>query len=330
MKISIHEKVPMSAVAYYRSIGPFSYLKKLNKNIEVAIPGQISWDNIIGSDIFYMQRPHLVSDLKALDIAKDFNIPIVVDYDDCLHEIPQDNPAHEDFSKENTLKIIEESIKIADAVTVSTPFLKEYYSKFNKNIHVIENAHNDYQYPFEFVKDGHYNTVNWRGSATHRNDLLSVSEQLWGVSERQKDWSFMFIGQNPWYITEKMTNAYNIKECDITTYNKFIKDLKAAVQIVPLLDNKFNRAKSNIGWLEGTYAGSCTVCPSIPEFEKPGCINYSEEKENFGYLLEKAMKSKTFRKENYEKSFEYIKDNLMLSDINKKRIEVMESLINER
>lgn len=330
MKISIHEPMPLSAVSYYRSIGTLSFLPKLNKDIEIAVPEQISWGSLIDTDIFYMERPQGDNELISLELAKDFNIPIWVDYDDCLHTIPDYNPCYKNYFNDKSvlLKNVEKALKLANVVTVSTPAIKDYYSKFNSNIHVIENAHNDYKYPFEKVTDT-FDSINWRGSATHKNDILSVANDIFRIGREYDKWGFVFIGNGDymWFLKDNLRNKFNIEECCTVTYNKFIKDARAAIQIVPLLNNDFNKSKSNISWIEGTYVGSCSIVPEyLPEFDKPGAIKYTENEWSFYYKLEKAIKSKPFRQKQYLESYEYIKENLMLSDVNKKRINIIEGL----
>ena len=329
IKISIHEPMPMSAVAYYRSIGTFSYLPKIQPNIQINLPSQISWSNLVGTDILYMERPQQDADLNALEIAKEFNVKIWVDYDDLLHEVPKYNPSYKFYTTTHVGKNIEKAIELADIVTVSTPKIKEYYEKFNPNIHIIENAHNDYQYQWEKVETT-VDAINWRGSATHRQDLLSVACEMFSLAEKYSDWAWTFIGNEVWYITDRIKNSFNLAECDIISYNKFIKDLKSGIQIVPLLWNEFNKAKSNIGWIEGTYAGSVTVAPNLGEFTKPGVCMYDDKADSFAYYLEKCIKSKSFRQEKYIESFEYIAQNLMLSKVNKKRITIIEKLLDEK
>jgi len=287
----------------------------------------ISWRSLAGADMIYMERPQHNSDLTALRLAKDFNVPVWVDYDDLLHEIPTYNPSYKFYTTQQVISNVEEAMSVADVVTVSTVLLKEYYSKFNKNIHVVENAHNDYQYKFNKVTET-VNAINWRGSATHRQDLLSVSENMWNVAAAHPQWKWTLIGNEVWYIKDKIDNCFHLDEVDTVDYHKFISDLASAIQINPLLDIPFNRAKSNISFIEGTYAGSATICPDMPEFQKPGAINYSDKKkDHFGYLLEKCMKSKEFRQKKYIESFEYVRENLLLSKINQKRLEIAEGLL---
>ena len=213
-KIAIHEPMPMSAVSYYRSIGVFSYLHKLNHNIQTSTLDTVSWDQLAGIDIFYMERPQQDSAKRAFTMAKDFNVPVWVDFDDNLFGVPEYNPAHDFYKKTNALENIKEIISQANIVTVSTPAIKEAYSQFNKNIHVIENAHNDYQYPF-IKRTETINTINWRGSNTHRNDLLSVAEDLFSSASKFSEWAWTFIGNDVWFITDHIKKAFNLKMANI-------------------------------------------------------------------------------------------------------------------
>jgi hypothetical protein len=45
--------------------------------------------------------------------------------------------------------------------------------------------------------------------------------------------------------------------------------------MVPLHVSDFNRAKSNIGWIEAVHAGAITVAPDFQEWRRPGVINYA-------------------------------------------------------
>src|ERR1035437_9869971 len=97
--------------------------------------------------------------------------------------------------------------------------------------------------------------------------------------------------------------------------------------IVPLVDSEFNRAKSNIAWLEGTYAGAAVVARSLPEFGVPGCIHYEDPKE-FSNVVRDALASSERRKSAVRKSWSHIsKAGLHLSDVNHIRQEVLNDLI---
>jgi hypothetical protein len=322
IKIKIYDVAPKGACSFYRGWGVLSKLHKLRSDIIVEFETGISWNHLIDCDILYLVRPVENNYIESIEMAKNFGVIVWSDFDDLLPEIPEDNPSYNYFTSETILKNVETAIKNSDIVTVSSELIKEYYKKINPDIIVIENAFNDYNLKFE-KRTNEKKRIMWRGSDTHRKDLLSCKDGMISINSKYPDWNWVFIGSNPWYITDEIKNSIIVSELELIKYNKFIKDIAPAITIIPLVDNLFNRAKSNCSWIEGTYAGSCCIAPDLPEFQKDGCINYDN---NFEYLLEKTIKSKSFRQENYNKSFEYIHDNLLLSKINQKRIQIIEKV----
>jgi hypothetical protein len=126
-----------------------------------------------------------------------------------------------------------------------------------------------------------------------------------------KNVSYVWIGNDVWYIHEPLKKQHGksvtFQEMDIIEYTHLLQNCQSSIMIVPLVKNDFNKAKSNIGFIEGTFAGAMTIAPDLPEFKKcNGCVTYTD---NFKYLLEKAVKSRTFREENFIKSINYVKKN---------------------
>ena len=60
--------------------------------------------------------------------------------------------------------------------------------------------------------------------------------------------------------------------------------------VVPLKDNLFNHAKSNLAWIEATCAGAMTLAPDWPEWRRPGVSNY-ESPLNFKKLLRERLEA---------------------------------------
>lgn len=324
-KIAIIEPIPTSAVSFYRSIGPLSLLYKYD-NIEIVYPANAEWQNLIGVDILFFERPQCQNALDILKKAKSFGIKIWIDYDDILHEVPLHNPNYEEFAKPETKSSIEQCMQFADVITVSTQAIKDYYDTLG-NIVVVPNAFNDYHYLLGTHKnyDSREVFIGWRGSQTHRNDLLSVRNQLISI-DKNYDVNWFFCGSELWYIIESLTKrCYNVKECNLLEYMNVIHANSPDIFMVPLQDSVFNRAKSNIAFIESVYAGSACLSATLPEFMVDGCVNYKDS-EHFEYLMGKLIKSKKYRQECYDKSVEYVKSNLMLSEVNKKRLEVVHDL----
>jgi hypothetical protein len=326
IKIKVCDLAPRGACSYYRGIGPLSKLRHLRPDIQVEYLEAVSWATLSDCDILFLMRPVENTYIETLELAKSFGVPVWVDFDDILHEIPKDNPGYEYFTKKSILENLEYAIKSADIVSFSTIELYDYYKFLKPDAVIIPNAFNNYNYKLA-EKPAENKYISWRGSNTHRKDLLSQKEGMVNISVKFSDWQFAFIGGDPlWYMTEDVKNSSGIAEMEISRFNRFLINLSPAIHIVPLVDSIFNRGKSNISYLEGTSVGAACLCPSLPEFEVPGAVNYTD---NFEYLLEKLIKSKSFRAENWEKSLTYIKENLMLSEINQLRLNLIEKVLNK-
>ena len=68
--------------------------------------------------------------------------------------------------------------------------------------------------------------------------------------------------------------------------------------VFPLVDTPFNRAKSNIAYLEAIMCGAIIVAPDWQEWRHPGVINYTDDfKEKVGYMvtMEEGERVKTWQ-----------------------------------
>ena len=307
------------ACSFYRSMGVLPHT-----GYQIDLLQKVSFEFLMGGNIFYVERPDRNDLLQAIRAAKKLNMKIWIDFDDDLFCLPSDNSCANHYNNLNVQKIMVESIKLSDVVTVATEEIKNQLLKYNKNIIVIENAFNNFN--FKFKKNLSKNKiVMWRGSETHVNDLYTYKDEINGCMKKYKDWDFLFFGKLPWLLMKNFVKKEEIQPQYIIDYFDYIYNINPSVFIVPLVFNKFNLSKSNIAWIEGTYSGAVCLAPDMPEWRRPGIVNYSTCRE-FYQNLNMLMSDEGYREENYYKSFEYIKKNLLLSDINKKRIKIIKNL----
>jgi hypothetical protein len=321
IRIGIADSHPQNACSYYRGFGPLMKIKELSlRSLDLK---NINWLDMNNIDLVYMGRPDNPDFIKLIELCQTMHIPVWMDWDDDILALPSYNPAYKHFeSMKNTIK---KAISMVDIVTVSTPALVESFKDLNNNIEVIPNAWNDFNFPMQ-KKDNNNESILWRGSDTHRDDLLEVLEPMAKVSKNFVNWLFMFIGSNVWYITNYLQKAHNVDGLHMLHYMKLLAESKAAVFQAPLVDNKFNRSKSNISWLEATFSGAAFIGPDLPEFNRPGIVKYNSL-EKYQYNLEKLLNSKEYRQKKYKESFDYIQENLLLSKVNEKRKEIIEKCL---
>jgi len=189
-------------------------------------------------------------------------------------DIPDFNRCKVAFEDESILRSCIEMMQLCDEVSVTCQFMKDYYIEKtgNKNITVIPN------YPAKMWMDRYYNPdqieknydkfkkqprIAYIGSGTHI-DIMNKTNQkddfhhiVDTIIRTRKDYKWVFVGSFPlpvkpfidrgemefiqWFPLLNLADAYT----------------KTNVNAVyaPLIDCAFNRAKSNIKYLEAATCG---------------------------------------------------------------------------
>jgi len=324
MKIKLVSTTPHGACSYYRSVGVLKHLKDVEVDIvDVSKYNWLEWHNIIDYDILFMERPFTVDQLTAIKYAKDFNIKIWVDFDDNLFDLPDWNPSFKLFD-DNAKKTMARCMELADVVTVPTEQLQEEFFQYNKNVKIVPNAFNDFNFElkYQFSED---QKILWRGSNTHRGDVLHYLQEIVETARINPDWEWNFIAKDMWYVTDYIKNKKLHPELPLVSYFNRLRSISPGIYLAVLYPNKFNLSKSNCGWIEATYAGAVTIAPYMPEWVRPGIINYKDQAE-FKEKLQILIEDEDKRRMNHKASFDYIRKNLVLSQVNKKRIKILEEL----
>ena len=235
-----------------------------------------------------LQRQATPAQLQFLKFLKQGSLEqgfrIIYEIDDIIvkDDIPDYNRCKEAFEHEDILKSCMEMMSLSDEISVTCQYMKDYYidKTGNKNITVIPN------YPAKMWMDNHYDPktiqrnyqqnrrkprIAYVGSGTHvdvmnktnqKDDFAHVVQDI--ISSRN-DIQWVFVGCFPlackpyidrgemefipWFPLADLWQAYS------TT------NIQAV--IAPLQDNVFNKAKSNIKYLEAATAGIPAICQDL-------------------------------------------------------------------
>jgi len=319
---------PGDTTSLYRAYGPFGHLERHNPDIRVKYLTReecAEWHKFQNVDVVFMQRPGGKGHVDAILALKQYGCKVWVDYDDDYFHVNSDNKGFVGTVGEEFQNSILGCIKSADIVTVSTDALaKTIKQKVERAIVVTLKNAVDFRW-WDGILSRRLpkaQRVNWRGLDSHHRDLQSVESEILELAFNNRDWMFGFYGWNPWFITDKLEKRFDYFKAPIFKYHTDLALSGGKVGIVPLLDNAFNRAKSNIAWLELSLTGHGVVAASLPEFYVPGCETYKSGAEFKDKV--KAMM------DNYEKhvrtSVEFIEANYNLKNWNKKRVQILEGL----
>lgn len=285
---------------YWRMIWP-EYLLNLNHKIISSGMTQMILDMRFyqGIKAVRFQRQatsHQLMFVKELvKIKKDLGMRLLYEVDDIVfkQDIPDYNRCKEAFDNEEILKNILEIISLMDEMTVTCQFMKDYYIEKtgNKKITVIPN------YAPKFWLDRYYNPekilrnfeknkkrprILYSGSGTHidvlnktgmKDDFHHVVDE---IIKARKKFKFVWKGCYPLAVKPFIDNGEMeyVHWSPLSEYPQGIVDTNSNVYFASLVDNIFNKSKSNIKMIEagalglpGAYQDMCTYETATNKFK---------------------------------------------------------------
>lgn len=323
---------PADTTSFYRGMGPLSHLAKNARHLDIIVSSTWQWMNISMCDLMFIQRPASKDAYGLIEICRDVGVPVWVDYDDHLLQVPTDNPAFFQFSDEAAQESVVRSLRNADVISVSTEHLARQFRKVAPNafIVVIPNAFNEVHFNYRQVRERQKRVI-WRGSRTHHRDVMTQAESIIDLSnmEKFKDWLWHFIGDNLWFLTDRMPHkqTYITKPVDPHEYHRHIHDLCPTALIAPLYPSDFNYCKSNIAFIEATFAGAVTIAPRWEEWDLPGVLTYDNSQKDFSYKLKQVLEGKVDTGKMVAEAWTFINDALTLSKMNQRRVNLICSIL---
>lgn len=350
---------PTDSTSFYRAVGPLHALKRTMKTpFSINVIDVVNWATLKSSDVVFMQRPYLKAHATIFEMSRDCGKPVWLDFDDDLFKVPLSNKSFRSYNNIETHNNMTHMICKADVITVSTQELKQSIGgilwniaktkaddpefKLNQNKVIV--APNGYDADlFSHYRTGPFKKVQnklitWRGSDTHDKDLMCFTPQIKSAFSKHLDWRLNLVGSPFWYTVECLDNIEGLQPNNIILsdpmdpiqYFKFLWMTSPSLVFVPLWDCKFNRAKSNIAWIEGAHAGAVTLAPDWEEWQKPGVVTYKDTAD-FENKLDQFMSGKFDNAKLYAESWDYINKNLTLDVINANTREgILEKLFQEK
>lgn len=238
-----------------------------------------------------VQRQATPSQLKFFQFLKDMGqkkgFSVVYEIDDVVfyEDIPEYNKFRGAFVDDKIKQATVEMMSMADEITVTCQFMKDYYQQHtgNKNITIIPNYppqfwldnYDERQTEINFSKRKKKPRVLYAGSGAHFDVDNMVNQQddfghvIKEVRRTVNKYQWVFVGAFPMGLKDLVrqgkieyypwTNLYD--------YPKLIKRVKPNVMVAPLADNIFNKCKSDLKYIEGCAFGVPTICQDICTYE---------------------------------------------------------------
>lgn len=211
--------------------------------------------------------------------------PFVMEVDDNYVDVPEWNEAYHSFKNGSSFRSISiDSMRNADAMTVTTQHLGECYAGINDNIYVVPNSL-DFKGDRKFVGwdkvsvRKHQGTrIGWIGGRSHFRDLMMVAPALKEVLLKHPETTLCLVNSALKPSCEATGTAYPFEGLShgrvhyvdrgvaINRYAPFCSSFGFDIGIAPLVDCNFNRSKSNLRWLEYSALNLPTVATAISHF----------------------------------------------------------------
>lgn len=252
-----------SGSAYWRMIDPAKYLRKKGLEVKIAENG-ITEEICKWGDVFVL---HNCIDMRGIALLyayqQEKGKKIVSDWDDYIIA-SKSNPHKKTHDLKKFPQISKQVLAISDLVTVTTEYLKEKYLKYNKNVVVLQNSMDLERWDKPKKKNtSGFLRIGWAGSLTHLKDIAMIEEPLKRILKEFPQTQLVIVGDMRF---REMFEGYN-KEVMLGVPFDYWPDklngLQLDIGLAPLVDNEFNRCKSNIKWQEYSIAKVPGIYSSI-------------------------------------------------------------------
>lgn len=326
-KVLLATKNQNDMTSFLRAWGAFTRpeLKEVCTPIRYPImPGwENDWTYYREVDVVYLHRPSEPQDLQVLSQCRLMGIPVWVDLDDDLEAITPDNPVFSHYAAPERKEIIRTAIEQADILSVGGKVHAERIKKdFSRKVHLIPNMVDDFLFSLGATKPSNHKRISWRGSESHRVDLIDHRDQIEKLIEDYPDWEFRFFGLNPYHLRTQRYSWTPPKNL-FQFYHSMI-EFNASIQMIPMRDTVFNRVKSNLAWSDATLSGAVGIAPDkLPEYDREGVWHYCD---GFIETIESAIRLNKKREEYWHRSRKWISENILASQVNLYRREILKNL----
>lgn len=285
--------------------------------------------------ILFNRTPLNVSIQSLVKMREEYGTKIFLDLDD-YWELYKDHYLYERWNANKTPEKIILLMEQADLITCTTERLASKIRLYNPNVKVIPNAMpfnlND---QFSFARQSSSNVrFGFLGGASHVSDVKLIAP----VFQHFKHLDFTYCGYiegNPQatkirdVFSNNMSNP-NYKSVVMSPLDKYMYGYdKLDCCVAPLINEEFNKYKSNLKILEAGLKKCAIICSpnecytdTVPETMVTYCKSIKDWKEAI-----KKHQDLDYTKEKGEKLYDWVNSNYNLADINKQRLDLYETYI---
>jgi len=347
--LKIFFSINHSGCSWWRARQPAEMIKKLGlAEVEIFSQYDTARDELKDilqwCDLVVAQSPAGVDSVALMLQYQKMGKVVVADYDDLVYSCSPFNPAYKTLGtknvkvkdtegkdhdlwcdgvmgfsiKDNTLRMRsqEDIFKVVDGLSITNQILKDKYIEQNeclkdKLVEIIPNSVNfDLFKPFNKRDTGKIR-IGWVTSSSHLNEIWIVRDVMNRIFKKYGD-KVMFVQQGDLNELKKAFKPEQLEFhnfIDLAIYPLKFASLNLDIGICPLVDDEFNRHKSQLKWSEYASMKVPSVCSDLEPYNcvedgKTGYLAKTEDEfvEKLCKLIDSKEHRETIGNNAYEKN----------------------------
>jgi glycosyltransferase involved in cell wall biosynthesis len=278
----------------------------------------VKWADVVVSQ--YVSTPEAYSMIKTISEFK----PCYMEVDDFFSQLPYQHPAFETCSPGHSQDYYAtQQLMVSYGLICSTHYLADLYRKHNSRVHVVPNCIDFNEWDKYSPKKHDKIRIGWIGGASHNDDLKLCKDALYEVIRRHPESEVYIVSYPPpaWNCEDRMVMVNQWSTID--KYPQHVKELSFDIGIAPLRDNYFNRAKSNLRYLEMSACNIPTVASCVEPFKHDFVGKIATDTEEWVDDLSRLVEKKSFRESLGEYAYRDSKEKFNLEKISEKYAQIL-------
>lgn len=285
-------------------------------------------------DMVIAQKFHWYGGLTLMDVLRKQHPtkPFITEIDDNVFAIDKHQQASEAYAPGTEAEaIVKRQIENSTGLIVSTENLKLVMEEHNPNVWVVPNAI-DFEIWDKLKESKRTNKrirIGWAGGGAHIKDLEMIVPIVKNILSKHKNVEFCFLGGVIPELKDLERVEANYKWYPIDKYPQALKDMNLDIALAPLKDSLFNRAKSNLRWLEYSALKIPTIASDVEPFR---CINDCKDgiivsPEQFEEAIETLIKHPTMRKDIGQNAYNRVKKEFSAEKMSKLYVKTIKAIL---
>lgn len=304
----------------------------LMDGVDLTVNGALLEDQVKDCDILFFNR--VISNIALDTVLKwreKYGFKMVVDFDDHWRLGP-DHYLYETYKHFQASELMEEYIKVSDAVFVTHERLLNEVLPFNKNVHILPNAIPRWDQFLTGRIPDEKTRLFWAGGVTHKRDIQILCGPVRRINRPNIKWVMGgFVRNNTEWLSmaSYFTNGGKfdndlIEALPVDTY--YHAYAKCDISLIPLHETRFNTYKSNLKVLEAANIGApCVVSAVHPYKDLP--VNYVYRQTDWYDETKRLIRDKVYRSEQGEMLRGYCNEHYNFIKINEERKQILECVM---